>query len=110
MTKAVISRLKDGSINGFSIKGHAGAAKSGEYDMVCAAISAVCYTALGGLEELCGVNTYKELDGDLSMALPESLTGENYAKAQVILKTMEIGLKQIENQYHRYIQVSFKEV
>ncbi len=110
MTKAVINRLKNGDINGFSIKGHAGAGKNGEYDMVCAAISAVAYTALGGLEELCKVNTYNESDGNLTMALPDDMAHENWAKAQTILETMVIGLKQIENQYSRYIQVRFKEV
>jgi len=110
MTKAVINRLKNGNIQGFGIRGHAGAAKNGEYDMVCAAISAVCYTALGGLEELCGVNTYQESDGNLTMALPDNMADEAWARAQIILETMEIGLRQIENQYPRHIQVSFKEV
>lgn len=110
MTRAVINRLKNGEIFGFSIKGHAEAAQDGEFDMVCAAISAVGYTALGGLEELCGVNTYKESDGNLDMELPKNMTADAWAKAQIILKTMEIGLKQIENQYSKHIKVSFKEV
>ena len=110
MTRAVISCFKNGSIKGFDIKGHAGAAKDGEYDMICAAISAIGYTALGGLDELCGLNTYKESSGNLSMTLPDRMTDENRAKAQIILKTMVIGLRQIENQYSRHIQVSFKEV
>ncbi len=110
MTKAVIHRLKSGEIKGFSIKGHAGAEKNGEYDMVCAAISAVAYTALGGLDELCGVNTYSESSGNLKMALPDNMTSEAWTKAQIILETMEIGLKQIENQHSRHIQVRFKEV
>ena len=110
MTRAVINRLKNGEIFGFSIKGHAEAAQDGEFDMVCAAISAVGYTTLGGLEELCGVNTYKESDGNLDMELPENMTADAWAKAQIILKTMEIGLKQIENQYSKHIKVSFKEV
>ena len=110
MTRAVIKRLKNGDIIGFSIRGHAGAAKDGEFDMVCAAISAVGYTALGGLQELCGVNAYKESDGNLEMKLPKDMTAEAWTKAQIILKTMVIGLKQIENQYSKHIQVSFKEV
>ena len=42
--------------------------------------------------------------------LPENMTADAWTKAQIILKTMEIGLKQIENQYSKHIQVSFKEV
>lgn len=110
MTKAVFKCLSEGDIIGFDIKGHAGSNKGGEYDMVCAAISAIAFTALGGLEELCNVNTYIESEGSLSMKLPEGMTVEAMYKAQIILKTMIIGLKQIENQYLKHIQVSIKEV
>ncbi len=110
MTKAIFYRLKNGEIIGFNIRGHAGSANNGEFDMVCAAISAIAYTALGGLDELCGVNTYKESDGNLQMLLPDNMASDLWTRAQIILETMEIGLKQIENQYSRYIQVRFKEV
>lgn len=110
MIKAVFYRLSNGDIKGFDIKGHAGAAKKGEFDMICAAVSAVGYTALGGLEELCRINTYKEYDGNLAMDLPEDVTPEVWSRAQTILRTMEIGLKQIENQYRKHIKVSIKEV
>lgn len=110
MTRAVIYRLKDGSISGFKIKGHANSKSDGEYDLVCAAISAIAYTALGGLHELCGITAWDESDGYMALELPESLAPENRAKAQIILETMEIGLKQIENQYPRHIQVRFEEV
>jgi uncharacterized protein YsxB (DUF464 family) len=110
MTKAVINRTKSGEIKGFSIKGHANAKRTGEYDLVCAAISAIGYTALGALGELCGVHSYKESDGCLELTLPDDMTAEARAKAQIILETMEIGLKQVENQYARHIQVRYKEV
>jgi len=110
MTKATIFRSSDGEIRGFSIKGHAGSAPAGEYDMVCAAISAVGYTALGGLQELCGIDNYEESDGSLIITLPDNMTDDMRAKAQIILETMEIGLRQIENQYPKYIHVRCKEV
>ena len=110
MTKAVMYRSKDGLIKGFDIKGHAGASGNGEYDMVCAAISAVCYTALGSLDEHCGFNRYSESDGHLRLELPGDMNAETEKKAQIILETMEIGLRQIENQYSRYIEVRMKEV
>jgi uncharacterized protein YsxB (DUF464 family) len=110
MTRAVIYRKKNGEIKGFDIKGHAGSAGCSQYDMVCAAISAVCFTALGGLDELCGINNFKESDGHLTMTLPDNLAIETQHIAQIILKTMEIGLMQIQNQYSRHIKVIFKEV
>lgn len=110
MIKAVFYRLKNGDIKGFDINGHAGAAKKGEFDMICAAVSAVCYTALGGLDELCRINTYRESDGNIAMELPEDTEPKVWADAQTILKTMAIGLMQIENQYRRHIKVVFEEV
>lgn len=110
MTKAIIYRLKNGLIKGFSISGHAGAKKSGEYDLVCAAISAVGYTALGALDELCGVGGYQESDGNLEIFLPDELAKDLSEKAEIILETLEIGLKQIEAQYAKHICVMNKEV
>jgi Protein of unknown function (DUF464). len=110
MTKATIYRSKDGFIRGFKIRGHAGAARQGEYDLVCAAISAIGYTAVGALNELCGVKDYTESDGNLEMMLPENLSPENAAKAEIILETLEIGLKQVEMQYARYLRVVSEEV
>lgn len=111
MTRAEIYRSKDGYRTGFSIRGHAGGKiKKGEYDLICAAISAVGYTITGALQELCGAEEYSESDGNLEMKLPENMSGEQWAKAQTILNTLEIGLKQIETQYPRHIQVELKEV
>jgi uncharacterized protein YsxB (DUF464 family) len=110
MTTAEIYRLKDGTGQGFFISGHAQQRRTGVYDLICAAISAVAFTAVGALVELCGVKEYEESDGNLKMLLPKSLTGEEMAKAQVILYTLEIGLKQIARQYPRHIRVVLKEV
>ena len=42
--------------------------------------------------------------------LPENLSPENAAKAEIILETLEIGLKQVEMQYARYLRVVSEEV
>lgn len=110
MTKATIYRSKDGLIRGFKIRGHAGASRQGDYDLVCAAISAIGYTALGALDELCGINNYVESDGRLEMMLPENVSPDVLAKAEIILETLEIGLKQIEMQYARHLRVMNREV
>lgn len=109
MTKVKVFR-NDGNLRGFDIHGHAGAGNGGEYDMVCAAISAIAYTALGALDEMCGIHTYQEKDGHITMMLPNGLEEKVSEKASVILEAMEIGLKQIEAQYPRYIRTLCKEV
>jgi len=110
MTKATICRSKNGLIRGFRIKGHAGANRQGEYDLVCAAISAIGYTAIGALTELCGIKEYSEADGSLEMMLPEDLPPDVSARAEIILETLEIGLKQVERQYSRHLRVLYEEV
>ena len=106
----VIFFKKGTLIRGFEMKGHAGAGDRGEYDMVCAAISGIAYTALGALDEMCGINTYHEKDGHLDMMLPANLEQSVQEKASIILEVMEIGLKQIATQYPRYIRTLCKEV
>lgn len=123
MTRAIFYRDSKQHITGFVVTGHAGAnqdkkssllkrvkASSQTYDLVCAAISAICFTALGGLDELCGVHDFDESDGDLRFQLPTELTPSVAETAQIILKTMEIGLKQVEVDYQPHITVVCKEV
>ena len=133
MTEAIIYRSRNGLVKGFNISGHAiektgligsffdflkgffiardsEPIKRGEYDLVCAAISAIGFTAVGALDELCGVNCYKELDGNLEMMLPEDLACDVAEKAGIILESMEIGLMQVEKQYPKHLHVLNKEV
>ena len=110
MTKATIYRSKDGVIRGFKIRGHAGANRQGEYDLVCAAISAIGYTAVGALVELCGIKDYSESDGSLGMMLPDDVSPDVSAKAEIILEALEIGLRQVERQYSRHLCVLNEEV
>ena len=109
MTNVRVFR-RGNEIRGFAIKGHAGSGSQGEYDMVCAAVSGIVYTALGALDEMCGIHTYLEAEGNIDMMLPESLEEAFRAKAAIILEAMEIGLRQIERQYPRFIRTVCKEV
>jgi uncharacterized protein len=109
MTHVKVFR-KGNEIRGFAVKGHAGAGGQGEYDMVCAAVSGIAYTALGALDEMCGIHSYHEAEGRIAMMLPETLEEANRGKASIILEAMEIGLKQIEKQYPRFIRTVSKEV
>lgn len=109
MTNVKVFR-KGNDIQGFLIKGHANTGAQGEYDMVCAAVSGIAYTALGALDEMCGIRTFHETNGKIEMMLPEFLEEALRYKATIIMEAMEIGLKQIELQYPRYIRTVCKEV
>jgi uncharacterized protein YsxB (DUF464 family) len=104
MIKVKIARDKQGFIWGFTIKGHAGYKKRGE-DIVCAGVSAIAYTAVGALSEMAGVGDYVEKDGYMKCNIQSNLDDNLKQTVKIILETMVIGLKQIENSYKEYVVV-----
>ena len=104
-----IVRDSKGFIWEFSISGHAGFGEHGE-DIVCSAVSAVAYTAIGALDHLAGVRNYSEKDGYMKCSIPLDVPQDRKFKAQVILDAMAIGLKQIEDSYKKYVSVVDEEV
>lgn len=95
----------DGYIQAFQVKGHAGAAPYGE-DIVCAAISVLSQTAVIGLNHfLTLAPEVKIQDGLLCCTLPEKLDAKEKEQAQVLLKTMELGLEALEPDYGRYFKL-----
>lgn len=102
-----VSVLKrDADWIGFKAEGHAGYAAAGE-DIYCAGVSALTQTALLGLiKHLCQKPVYEIKDGCLHCFLPEDLSLEDRQKANLILSTMEIGLRSMEEAYPQYVKVS----
>ena len=79
-------------------------------DIVCSAVSAIIYTALGGMDELAGFKSFQQKDGLIKCFVPGNLTRDQQATTQIILKTMDIGLRQVEADYHKYVRVRYEEV
>jgi uncharacterized protein YsxB (DUF464 family) len=99
-----------GNIKTFVVKGHAGYAEEGS-DIVCSAISAIAYTAVGAIEELIGLKSFfKQKDGFMSCKLDMELSPEKRHDAGIIMATAEIGFKQIEYAYPDYVKVLDEEV
>lgn len=109
MIQAVIYKNSDGVIQGFKIKGHAGFERPGK-DIVCSAVSAIVYTALGGLDELAGFRNFTEKDGLITCYIPGNLSAEQLKTTNIILGTLVIGLRQIEAGYDKYIRIRYEEV
>lgn len=107
MIKAILYN-NDHGIVGFEISGHADYANIGE-DIVCAAVSILATTTVNSLEvQLNQSSSYEvgEKSGYLKCCLPPNLTEDDHNKSQVILKTLEIGLKSIEQEYKGYIKIT----
>ncbi|MEA1961088.1 MAG: ribosomal-processing cysteine protease Prp [Bacillota bacterium] len=92
-------------IKGFKADGHSGFAPEGE-DICCAGVSAITQTALLGLlNHLDQEPEYKMEKGWIDCRLGETLSQDDWEKARIILSTMEMGLKSLQEVYPRYIKV-----
>ena len=115
MTKITILKNTAGSIIGYEIKGHANYGAHGE-DILCAAISILSQTALISLNEVCGISEndiayiIKDKKGYMKVSLPLELSMEQREKADIVLKTMEVGLKGLIDIYPDYITLKYREV
>ena len=101
MIRINIEKNESNLIVGYTVNGHAGFATEGQ-DIVCSAVSTLTMVAINGLEEhlQCEI-AYEIKDGYLQVELkqtPDDLT-------QAILATMEIGLKDIAEQYPQRVRI-----
>lgn len=89
---------------GFAIKGHANFDQHG-YDIVCAAVSILSYTAVNTLD-------YYEIDFDFfddENEMKVSLKNSN-GKSEIILNDLEIGIKTLLTNYNEYVNLNYREV
>ncbi|WP_413373158.1 ribosomal-processing cysteine protease Prp [Paenibacillus taichungensis] len=100
-----IFRNDDGSIDRFSIKGHANFAKQGE-DIVCAGVSAVTVGTVNSIETLTGVEMDAKMkNGFLSASLPVLEKDGTWSQVQLLLESMVLMLTDIAESYGKYIQI-----
>lgn len=122
MVRVNIYRNKQGCIVKYLVEGHACYSNSGNAprfmrrflrggDVVCAAVSAVTQSAVIGLKEVAGIVPGLEIEkGYLECILPEEIDEKQREKADTILETMVLALKDIEEQYGKHVSVNETEV
>lgn len=106
-----VTFFQNGSLlTGFRAKGHSGYAEEGS-DIVCAAVSALTQTAEAGIRKVAKARAKITLDE--ARALLEVLLLESEAEpmraAQIILRTLEEGILDIERQYPEFVRTSYRE-
>lgn len=110
MTQVEVYRAVDGCLCGFTAQGHAGARKSRGYDLVCAGISALTQTGVNALETVAGIKPKVTVeDGFLSCHIPQGLSQDEKARADIVLRTITQGLLDIQTTYPAHIRVAYKE-
>lgn len=94
-----------GTITGYSIRGHAGFRPRGE-DIVCAAVSMLAQTTVLGLGRHINKLSFSVDDaGVLRCSLPAKLNQTQKIQAEAILETMLAGLKNLQQNYSKHIRV-----
>ncbi len=95
---------RDGMLLGYEVSGHAGYAQKGE-DIVCAAVSALTQTALIGLSEV--VKAPVDWSVDEKKARLSARVLKSSEGAQLILRTLEAGLRSIAEQYPDLVGIDY---
>ncbi|WP_236785421.1 ribosomal-processing cysteine protease Prp [Anaerococcus ihuae] len=89
---------------GFAIKGHANFDQHG-YDIVCAAVSILSYTAVNTLDYYEVEFDFFDDDNEMKISIEDS-----NEKSDIILKDFEIGIKTLLTNYNEYVNLNYREV
>ena len=115
MIKVKIFKDDKDYINRYTISGHSGYDIKGN-DIVCAAVSVLAQTVLFSLVEVCGVKEeevyyfVEEEKGILDVCLPKAIDKSIKDRTQIVLKTLELGIKAIVENYPEYVILEYGEV
>jgi uncharacterized protein YsxB (DUF464 family) len=108
MTRVEIVKDQNNNITSFRVEGHTGFDDIGK-DIVCAGVSAITQTTLAGLMQYLEQKpVFKQAKGRLTCNLADGLSEEDNVKAQVILGTMELGLREMEHQYGDFVRLKIR--
>ena len=104
---SVIIYKKNGSYYRVECSGHAGDASAGE-NIVCAAISALVINCFNSVERFTEdfVSSETSKDGITILQLKENISHDT----ELLVKSLEYGLKDISKDNGKYLKISVKEV
>lgn len=100
-------RNEDGTIQAFTMTGHADAGPHGQ-DLVCAGASAVSFGTVNAIAAICDTELIVEMKDDvgfLRCRIPEKLDHETYKNIQLLLEGMLVSMQTMEEQYRQFIQI-----
>ena len=98
---------REGDLVGFEASGHAGYDVYGR-DIVCAAVSGILLTTLGGIDEVVGVHPKvkrNDESGYLQVQLPLQLEEAAKHDACLLIRSAENGLRSISEQYPDFVRI-----
>ena len=113
---SVIVNREGNQIRAIYANGHADYDDPGR-DIVCSAVSTLLFTAASALEDICGYDSEEFFrisnegteDVNLRITVPDTGDGETKNRAQVIMRTCELGLIGIARDYNdsknKYVEI-----
>ena len=96
MIQVSVKKQKD-NIVGFHLEGHSGYAEHGA-DIICSAISALAINCVNSIEEFTEDMFSVGSDEERGM-IDFELTGKSSEQSQLLLRSMLLGIKEIEKTY-----------
>ncbi|MBU5455460.1 ribosomal-processing cysteine protease Prp [Caproiciproducens sp. MSJ-32] len=96
----------------YTISGHSGYDVKGQ-DIVCSAVSVLAQNTLNSLVEVCGISeeridySINEKKGFLDVIIPSELDKDTKIKVETVLKTLELGIKSIVENYPKYVTLKY---
>lgn len=109
MTKISVYK-KGNSIVKFIVEGHTEYAEEGA-DIVCAAVSVTATHTLNGLTDVVKIPVgYEIRDAYLECIVPDNISEEERKQSNILLETMYLTFKNLEEQYKEYITIIDMEV
>lgn len=109
-------KKQNGKIIEVEAIGHSGYGVAGE-DVVCAGVSSIIQTAILGLVGVVKINpqiTRNKSENDseniMKILLPENLSAQKFAEAQIVLETMLCGLSDLYVGFSDFIELEVKEL
>ena len=102
---------KDDLLIGFSILGHAEYSDNGD-DIVCAAVSMLTINTINTFEEILEFDDFSYAIDNMGYGLIDFELLKNFddEKAQLLLKSFELGVNSLEKEYNEYIEISYEGV
>ena len=97
---------REGSLKGFSIRGHADFSEEGS-DIVCAAVSSAAYMAANTVTDVIRADARAEVDEGYMML---TVANKDLRACSAVLEGLKLHLISLEEQYPNYINVFYLEV
>ncbi len=109
ITVVIHSSRSDGRLVSCSAIGHSMYAENGS-DIVCAAVSVLMTNCVNSLETVCGVlpEMGEFCDGRMSFSLPEGLTQAQQHDCQILMKSLQQGIRDVVQMYPENVRLSMK--